>query len=275
MDQDTDEFHFEKLVNKISHDIDFHGQYYGEKHLKRRFMVRMRATGTTTFREYIKLLDTDPTEYDHLLKILTVNVTEWFRNPEAWEYIKDNTLAAIIQEKKGAINKSLRIWSAGSSDGKEAYTIAILLHEILGDEIKRYNITILATDIDEEMLTKGRIGLYKEDEMKGITVPFLEKYFTKTERGYQVRPFLKSMVRFQRLDLITDKKYTKIDLLFCRNVVIYFTKELKETLYMEFYNSINPGGYFVMGKTETLLGDARTRFKAVNNRERVYIKPVE
>lgn len=275
MEMDTDDFQFEKLVKKISNDIDFHGQYYGEKHLKRRFMVRMRATGIKTFREYINHLDTDPTEYDHLLKILTVNVTEWFRNPEAWDYLKNNTLAAIIEAKKGSINKGIRIWSAGSSDGKEAYTIAILLHEILGNDIKGFNITILASDIDEEMLAKGRKGLYKEDEMKGISHDFLEKYFTQAPGGYQVKPFLKAMVKFARLDLITDKKYPKIDLLFCRNVVIYFTKELKEKLYMEFYDSITPGGYFVMGKTETLLGEARNRFKAENNRERVYIKPVE
>ncbi|MEE8168456.1 MAG: protein-glutamate O-methyltransferase CheR [Candidatus Hydrothermarchaeales archaeon] len=268
----SDDAYFEKLKKKVTKDINFQSQYYGEKHLKRRFMVRMRALNIETFRDYFKQLERDPEEYNYLIKILTVNVTEWFRDADVFEAFQKQVLPDIISRKKMERNRTIRIWSAGCSDGKEPYSIAMLLHEVLGERINDFYIVLYASDIDEEMLEKSKAGWYPPNEMKGLKDEYRRVYFTKEGDGYRVKPELKRLVKFEKLDLTTDRKHLGIDVLFCRNVVIYFTKELKQRLYMDFYNILKYGGYLIMGKTESLMGEARPMFTVVDNRERIYQK---
>ncbi len=269
----NDDVYFEKLREKVTEDIDFQGRYYGEKHLKRRFMVRMRAHNIDTFREYLKKLESEPEEYDYLVKILTVNVTKWFRDPGVFELFQKQVLPDIVSQKKRDRHRAIRIWSAGCSDGKEPYSIAMLLHEVLGKNIKDFYIVIFASDIDEEMLKKAKRGWYTTDEMEGVKTEYLRKYFIEEENGYQVKPELKRLMKFEKRDLITNKNHPSIDAIFCRNVVIYFTKELKDRLYVDFYNTLRRGGYLILGKTESLMGEARSKLALVDNRERIYQKP--
>lgn len=261
-----EEEYFQILKDRVSREIRFNCNHYEEKHLKRRFAVRMRARDVATYQEYLKILDSDREEYNCLLKVLTVNVTEFFRNPETYEAIREHVLPEIIR------NKTIRIWSTGCSDGKEPYSIAMLLHEALGQEIGKYSIVILASDIDDEALEKAKAGWYPTSEMKGIGEDSLKKYFTAENRGYRVREFLKQCIKFEHLDLISDRKHNSLDMIVCRNVVIYFNKEMKERLYMDFYDVLKYGGFLVLGKTETLLGEARDKFKIFNNIERIYRK---
>ena len=175
----------------------------------------------------------------------------------------------------------MRIWSAGSSDGKEAYSIAMLFLELLGENDARSKVSIIATDIDHECLKRAREGSYFS--RRGISqtditkqLSFLEnpdKFFDITNENYEVKPIVKNMVSFQYHDLISGPKKHSFDIIFCRNVVIYFSRALQEVLYVDFYNALNHGGFFVMGKTETLVGDARTMFTPYNSRERVFQKP--
>lgn len=217
----NDDFFYEKLKKKIMKDIDFQTQFYGDKHLKRRFQIRMSAVGAETFREYIQKLESTPGEYDKLIKVLTVNVTEWFRNPEMYEVLKEQILPEFIRGMEKSNKKSLRIWSVGCSDGKEPYSIAIMLHDLLGSRIKDFYIIIFASDIDEEMLEKARTGRYAEEEMeKGLSREQLDKYFIKENGSYRIIPEVKSLVKFEKRDLTTDRKHVGIDILFCRNVVI-------------------------------------------------------
>lgn len=270
--QPQDEIYLRILKNKLTSTINFQAQQYGESHLKRRLRVRMRIVDTKTFREYSNYLDKNPEEYEKLSKILTVNVTEFFRNPSTFDTIKNMVIPQIIGQKRNTGKKSIRIWSAGCSDGKEVYSLTILLHEFLKDEINDYLITIFASDIDKEILDKGRVGWYSKNEINGIERRYLHKYFVEDGEGYKVTSQLKRFVKFEKRDLITDKKHTMLDLILCRNVVIYFSTPLKMRLYMDFYNALGKGGYFVMGKTETLLGEARTKFNVIDNRERIYQK---
>jgi len=237
--------------------------------------VRLRALDITSYRDYIRYLDQNPSEYDILKRVLPINVTEWFRNPETFQYLKDEIIPAIIKGKEEGPKRTVRVWSAGCSDGKEPYTLAMLFHEVLGGDVGRYRVDILATDIDEEELEKGRRGVYKENEMKGVDMKRRARFFTYKDGRYTVKPELRAMVRFKRHDLLKGPKYSSMDLVLCRNVVIYFTKELKERLYLEFFESLAPGGYLVLGKTETLMGDARNILALVNNRERVFQRPRE
>ncbi len=289
------DFQFNKLKKKVSKDIGFQTEYYGDRHLKRRFKIRMRSVGAKTPRQYMAYLDKNPAEYQKLMDTLTVNVTEWFRNPNVYNAIKLRILPDIIgksydygadlefKEYKNRVvpnikettkkqkRKYLRFWSVGCSDGKEPYSLAMCMKEALGgaDDLK---VHIFAWDIDKKMLNKARIGLYNSNELTGIDKTMLKKYFIKKPKGYMVSPEIKSMVTFEKKDLHNDIKRKWIDLIMCRNVVIYLKKERKSDLYMEFYNCLRPGGYYIMGMSETLIGPARNLFKAVDNTHRIYQK---
>jgi len=262
---------FEKLKNKISKDKHFSCNQYKDPYLKRRFAIRMRATGVKTYHDYIKVLDTVSDEYQVLLDVLTVNVTEFFRDAGVFKEV-ESVLRSIIKEKQEKNQNSLRIWSAGCSNGSEVYTISILLDQILGPKVKDFKITLLATDIDDASLKRGREGIYNQNLLKGVKRAYLTKYFEKTGDQYQVIAPNRQMVTFRKHDLINDRQQTMMDVVFCRNVVIYFSRELQETLFVNFYKSLVDGGHFVMGKTETLVGGAKDKFIPVNNKERIYRK---
>jgi len=259
--------HYKLLKMKIQKKIRFNAPHYSDAHLKRRLATRMRSLRITTYKEYAEYLDKDKKEYERLKSALTVNVTEFFRNPETYYAVKNQVLPKIFSMGK----KNIRIWSAGCSDGKEPYSIAILIREYLKKKNNNFFIRIIATDIDEEMLEKGRKGWYSDEEMKGEIKKYLN-YFEKENGGYRVKPEIRNLVIFKKHDLLSDKMPSCIDMIFCRNVAIYFTRETKEKLYLDFYNALNKGGYFVTGKTEMLIGEARQLFVPVNNSERIYLK---
>lgn len=263
---------FQVLKNLIKKNIGFNCEQYKEAHFKRRIDVRMRSTSSKNYADYIKHLNSNPAEYTSLIDTLTVNVTDFFRNPETYEHVEKDVLPAVIKSKAKSPLKSIRIWSAGSSIGVEAYSIAIMLHNLLKQDFKRYKISIIGTDIDKASLFKAQLGVYSETEMKGVDPKTAEKYFVKKGDKYHVIDELKKITSFKRNDLISGAKMTGFDIIFCRNVTIYFTKELQEKLYMIFYDSLNNGGYYVMGKTETMIGPAKDVFKPFCARERIYVK---
>ncbi len=260
---------FERLKKKISDDRNFSCNRYNDPYLKRRFAIRMRATGAKSYREYMKVLDNDKDEYPTLLDALTVNVTEFFRDNSVFDEI-GRVLRSLVEEKRKDNRNTLRIWSAGCSSGAEAYSVAILLHQVLGSQINDFRITIYATDIDDASLAKGRQGIYDPNILKGIKRTYLTKYFNQVDGGYQVIEPLRKIVTFKRHDLINERALPMMDMILCRNAVIYFSRDLQEKLFINFYRSLNDGGYFIMGKTETLIGEAKDKFKSVNNKERIY-----
>jgi chemotaxis protein methyltransferase CheR len=252
-------------------DVGFQTQHYGDKHLKRRFRVRMRTVGARTPMEYMRILDRDKSEYPKLLNTLTVNVTEWFRNPGVFEKIKKSVLPEIINLKKESKLNSIRLWSIGCSDGKEPYTLAMCIKDVMkGDD--SFNFIIFAWDIDKAMLKKAQAGVYAEDDLKGLKPIHLKRYFIQEGDKYTVKPEIRSMVKFEHKDLNLDRKHINIDLVICRNVVIYFTKERKSDFYMEIYDCLKKKGYFIMGMSETLIGPARDLVKAIDNTHRIYQK---
>ena len=146
----------------------------------------------------------------------------------------------------------------------------MLVKEVLGGTNIR--VKIMATDIDIESLEKARLGVYHRDELRGVRGDYLSKYFERYGEAYRVKRELREMVTFERRDLISDRKYRVVDMIMCRNVIIYFSKELKERLFVDFYNSLTEGGFLVLGKTENLTGPARKKFEVYNNVERIYRK---
>ncbi|WP_235856194.1 CheR family methyltransferase [Methanolobus halotolerans] len=263
---------FALLKKMIKTKLGFNCEYYKDSHFRRRIDVRIRATGSKNFGEYVQILKEDSAECAALLETLTVNVTNFFRNSEVYDIVEKEVLPAVISSKGAGLNRSIKIWSAGCSIGVEAYSIAMLFHHILGNNIKRVNISITGTDIDKASLQQAQQGIYSEIEMKDVRPAFIEKYFWKEGNQYRVNDELKKMIRFKSHDMISGPKMTGFDIIFCRNVTIYFEKELQEKLYMNFYEGLNENGFFVMGKTETLIGPSKDLFKSYNAKERIYAK---
>ncbi len=262
-----DEYGFRLLRERIKRDTNFNAPCYEEKHLKRRLAVRMRALNISTYQEYLGFLSNKNEEYHRLLRALTINVTKFFRDPTTYDAIYKLVFPKITSSKK-----HIRIWSSGCSDGKEPYSLAMLLLDFLGDKVVDHTPVIYASDIDDEMLRKAKRGVYSKNEVEGLDSRYLLRYFEKYPDGYRLKKKVRDIVRFQHRDLISDPMPKCIDLILCRNVVIYFAKNVKEKIYLNFYNALNPGGFLVLGKTETLLGRAREMFKLFNNVERIYAK---
>jgi chemotaxis protein methyltransferase CheR len=265
-----DEKEFAELKVIIKRKIGFNCEDYKQPHLKRRLAVRLRATFSKSYKDYAELLLKNPEEEGQLKETLTVNVTELFRNPETYESVQKNVLPELIKQK-GA-NSFIRVWSAGCSNGEEPYSIAILIKEFLGTSASRYNISILGTDIDEDSIKKAEAAVFQPKQLEKISKERLGKFFKLKENNYQVIDEVKSLVKIKRNDLISGPKLSGFDIIFCRNVTIYFEQKLQEILYLNFYNALNEGGFFVMGKTETLVGPASRLFKHVDLRERIYQK---
>lgn len=260
----------ERLKRKIEKDRGFNCQFYKEKCLRRRIAVRMRARGQRTYAEYSQLLDHDPAEYDHLLDTLTINVTKFFRNLETWQAVEQQVLPTLFEGRS-----PVKVWSAGSASGEEAYTCSILMREWLEKEGRLHDaprIRITGTDIDRRSLDAARKGEYPELSMAETPAKVLERWFTPGP-PFTLRAEAKQGVAFERRDLISGEPLAGQDLIFCRNVVIYFDRDIQERLFKRFYDALAPGGFLVMGKVETLIGEARLLFRPVNNRERIFRRP--
>jgi len=269
LENDNDLMMLKKIIKT---NLGFNSEQYKEAHFKRRIDVRMRSTHAKSYSDYINILNRNPAEYTSLIDALTVNVTNFFRNPETYDAVEKEVLPAIIKSRSRNSLKSIRIWSAGCSIGVEAYSIAILLHKLLKQDFNKFNISITGTDIDKASLFKAELGVYTETEVKDVDSKTLDKYFEMKDGRYHVIDELKKITRFKRNDLISGTKLRGFDAIFCRNVTIYFTKELQEILYMNFHESLNEGGFFIMGKTETMIGPAKDVFNPFNTKERIYSK---
>ena len=246
---------------------------YKDTYLQRRIGVRMRCSGSQAYSDYSNFLDSNPTEYEHLLDDLTINVTQFFRDPIVFKAMEEEVLPLLIYKKVKQGKNDITVWSAGCSSGEEPYSIAIMLRELLGEEFNNFNVNIIGSDIDDPSLEAASVGKYLPRQLTNMKKEYLERYFTLEGEMYQISQDIMEMVDFRKIDLIASRPPTRFDCIFCRNVVIYFTRDMQEHLYMKFFDSLNQGGYFVMGNTETLVGEAAQLLTTFKSRERIYQKP--
>jgi chemotaxis methyl-accepting protein methylase len=261
----------EVLKDRLQRERGFNSRWYKEKCLVRRIAVRMRARGKGTLAAYLGLLDADPVEYDRLVDTLTINVTKFFRNVEVWGAID----AEIIPWLRGAWRGERRIWSAGCASGEEPYSFSILLAEAArreGRELEPRRWRILATDIDRGSLVAARVAEYTESALVEAPPELAERWFSPGPR-YRLAQAVRQGVEFARRDLISEPHPKEQHVILCRNVIIYFDREIQEELFLRFHDALVPGGYLVLGKVETLLGRARALFQPVRGRERIFRKP--
>ena len=261
---------FAELTAKISRDRGFGCASYKDKCLRRRIAVRMRARGVHTYGDYARVLDADQAEYDRLLDALTINVTKLFRNWETYDAIAQKVVPALWARPKGPIS----VWSAGCSSGEEPYSLAALFHRHAEqrselDELAS-RVQVLGSDIDARCLGAARAGAFAEGDFSDTPAELRRRYFAPTP-PFTIVPEVKHLVRFERRDLLADAPPPGLhQLICCRNVLIYFDRDTQERLFEKFHGALAPDGFLVLGKVETLLGSARTRFAAVDGRERIF-----
>jgi len=263
---------FLALTRKISRDRGFACASYKERCLRRRVAVRMRARGVHTYQDYARILDADHDEYDRLLDALTINVTKLFRNWDAYAALAAHVIPVLWHRETPMI----RVWSAGCSSGDEPYSLAILFHRyaaVNGMLAQLGRVHVIGTDIDRQCLAAAARGQFEQSDFADTPDELRHRYFSAAS-PYTVAPAIRSMTRFESRDLLQDGPpggpSLRFDLIACRNVLIYFDRETQEALFDAFHDALAPGGFLMLGKVETLLGNARTRFAAVDARERIF-----
>jgi len=235
---------FEWFVKKVKESMNLDLSGYKPERMKRRIEMLVRKYNCKSYKEYYDLIMKDAKKKDEFLDKLTINVTEFFRNPEKWMELRDKFLPELLKES----GSRFKAWSAGCSSGEEPYTIAIILEELKAPP----SVKVLATDIDIGVLTKAQIGEYEERSMVSTPPEYIQKYFIVRDGKYIVKPNVKARVQFKRHNLLQDPFDKGFDLIICRNVVIYFEMEAKEELYKKFSESLRPGGLLFVGNTERI-----------------------
>ena len=258
---------FERLKKCLLESLGLNCDGYRPEYLKRRLDIRLKATNSKSYSEYLRYLKANPQENKLLLNDLTINFTSFFRDPDVYQFLEKTVFPNLFS------SKILRIWSAGCATGEEAYSLAILLKEILGNHITDYFITIHASDIDVDAKDKASKGEYNKNQLNGLSKELVDKYFSHEGESYTVNDSVKRFVRFKIHDLMTPFPHKNLDLILCRNVMIYFSRNSQQTIHMNFYNTLRAGGYFVAGKAEMLSGEPSRRFLPVDGKCRVYRKP--
>jgi chemotaxis protein methyltransferase CheR len=239
--EDQDYGQFIRSV-KISTGIDL--SQYKETQMKRRLTTLRNKRGFDTFAEYYQAIMKDRALMNEFLDRLTINVSEFWRNPNRWEVLEKKLLPELIRQR----GPRLKCWSAACSTGEEPYTLAMILAE-LGVLAQ---CQIIASDIDEGALDKAKQGVYPEQSVRDVPPHYLATYFTAEGGSYAVSSTLKKAVRFEKKNLLADPFDTEFDLIICRNVIIYFTEEAKLELYRKFSRSLRPGGLLFVGSTEQI-----------------------
>ncbi len=262
---------FSELKEKIFRDRGLDVNQYKENYLKRRIAVRMRALQINSYSEYLDVLNKNANEYVLLFDKLTINVTQFFRDPKMFVAFENEILPDVLISNE---KKEIKIWSAGCSSGEEPYSIAMSIEEVIEKNgIKNLNYEIYATDIDNEALLQAKKGLYNIKSMENIANIRRNKYFERiNDITYLISEKIKSKVKFIRFNLMEPYKTNFFDIVFCRNVIIYFIKELQKKVLQYFYDSLKDNGILILGKTETMLLSFRDKFKCINLRERIFKK---
>lgn len=221
---------------------------YKSKQLERRLFFFRQRYNLGSNAELAQRIKSDPDMQKRFADFITINVTEFFRNAERFAALRDRYLPPLLQQRP-----SLNIWSAGCSNGAEVYTVLLILEDLAPG--CRHN--ILATDIDDASLIKARAGIYNSQELKQVPERLIKRYFHEVNDGFALQPQLRAQVTFKRHDLLRDPFPANMDLILCRNVVIYFTEATKAELYRNFYQCMRAGGYLFIGATESIF-EART-----------------
>ena len=219
---------------------------YKERQMKRRIEALISKNGIDSFADYIVKLKTDKVAFDEFINYITINVSEFYRNPEQWALLEKEVFPYLIEH----FGKDLKIWSAACSTGDEPYSLVMLLSRFL----PMNKIKIIATDIDKQVMSKAQLGLYHVKSLKDLPEEFIHKFFVKVnDHTYQISDTVKACVEFKQHDLLRDAYPANCDLIVCRNVLIYFTDEAKNKIYEDFHKALKKDALLFVGSTEQII----------------------
>ena len=259
---------YQMLIEHIRKHISIDGNLYKERPFKRRIAVRMRSTDQKTYREYLDYLRSKPEEMMKLKETLTINVTRFFRNRETFDFLEDVIFREMMRK-----NHKVRILSAGCSTGEEPYTLSMMLSGFSRSGSSEYE--IIGIDVDTDAIEKAKMGVYSDFSFMELKHEEIEKYFKKSGYHYILNEDIKRNANFIIMDIKESEKLVslgKFDLIICRNILIYFSKDFQEKIISDFHRLLKPGGYLVLGKVEILTGRVKDIFETINRKERVFRK---
>ena len=268
--QDTGSPELDPLLEylRTARGFDFSG--YKRPTLERRIRKRMHELSISSYENYTEYLEVNPREFTELFNTILINVTSFFRDKPAWDYLADEIVPDLLQAVPA--DGPIRVWSAGCASGEEAYTVAIVLLEALGEEEFKQRVKIYATDVDDEALGEARAAIYPARSFEEVPDELVERYFVENGRGFSFRPDLRRSVIFGRNELIEDAPISRIDLLLCRNVLMYFTPEAQSRILSQLNFALRDHGFLFLGKSEMLIRHADF-FTPVGHKWRVF-RPV-
>ncbi|MEK5442055.1 MULTISPECIES: CheR family methyltransferase [unclassified Fredinandcohnia] len=216
---------------------------YKEAQMLRRLTSLYEKRGFTSFVDYYKGIEKDNELFHEFLDRMTINVSEFYRNAKRWEILERKILPKLIEK-----NRNLKVWSAACSAGEEPYTLAMILSKFL----PLHKVSILATDIDENILARAKLGVYSERALQELPNHMKNHFFTQKDTFYHINSEIKKSVTFRKQNLLSDSFDADFDLIVCRNVLIYFTEEAKDMVYKKFSNALKSDGILFVGSTEQI-----------------------
>jgi len=267
---DEDIFRQLLAVIRVRRGVDF--SYYKQGTLKRRIIRRMAFVNMEKPEDYLAYLRGNEGEQDALYNDMLISVTNFFRDTASFKLLCSTIFPALLKPKTA--NEPFRIWIAGCATGEEAYSMAICLQEHLGDKTAAIKIQIFATDISESAIAKARTGIYKATDLTGLSDSRVQQFFTKLDGSYQVNKNIREMCVFANHNLLKDPPFSKIDLVSCRNVMIYFEPVLQKRALNTFHYALNENGFLMLGKSESI-GNSTDLFGSYNNHEKIFSRKGE
>ncbi|EHQ30272.1 CheR family methyltransferase [Mucilaginibacter paludis] len=266
---DTDEEIFKQLLTllKVRRGVDF--TFYKTSTLKRRIIRRMALNSIGKPADYLQYLRENKTEQDALYNDMLISVTHFFRDKDSFDLLCTTIFPDLIAHKTE--NEAIRIWIAGCATGEEAYSIAICLQELMGDKAAAIKIQVFATDISETAIAKARAGIYRPMDLEGLSASRLQQFFTKQQGNYQVAKTIRDMCVFAHHNLLTDPPFSKMDVVSCRNVLIYMEPVLQRKALTTFHYALSENGFLMLGKSESI-NNSTDLFTTYGSKEKIFSK---
>lgn len=263
----------DKLVQKVNAERGLDLGQYRPAYVERRLAARLRTLGLHSYRQYAAYLDTHPDEYAGLLDTLTINVTDWYRDKPVYDMFANQIVPTMLADKLRARQRMLRVWCAGCATGEEPYSVAMTLLEAIAKGSENFMLSVTGTDIDPAALKIAAKAEYAIDRMSHIPQSHRLKYIEVRGDRFVIKPAVTACVKFRQMNLFEDRPPGVADLIFCRNVFIYFNREQQDRVLEKFWAALHKGGYLVLGRSEKLSADFSRRFELVSGRDRIYRKP--
>ncbi len=235
---------YENFISRVYKKTGIDLASYKERQMKRRIESLIARNNHQSYESYFDALCKDSRLYEEFINYLTINVSEFYRNPQQWEALEKEIIPELLKRKS-----RLKIWSAACSTGEEPYSLTMLLTKFF----PLRDIQIYATDIDMGAISKAKTGIYSPKSLENLPKDFVNQYFTRVNDQYQIKDIIKNQVSFHKHNLLSDSYPDSCDLIICRNVMIYFTEETKGMMYHKFHHALDPNGILFVGSTEQII----------------------